>query len=185
MITIVTPSFQQGRFLERTIYSILSQQYPRLEYVVQDGGSTDGTVDVLQRFEPLLTRWVSEPDDGQTDAINRGFRGTTGELMAWVNSDDLLLPGCLAYVARFLVEHPEVDVVYGYRLMIDEDDRQIGTWITPPHDDQALTSPISSLRRPFSGDAGYGTRSVAASTRASSTRSTGICSYASVKPARG
>ena len=138
-ITIVTPSFQQGRFLDRTIYSVVSQQYPRLEYVVQDGGSSDRTLDVLRRFDPLLTRWASEEDNGQADAINRGFRGTTGELMAWVNSDDLLLPGCLAYVARYLVEHPDVDVVYGYRLTIDEDDRQIGTWITPRHDDLALT----------------------------------------------
>jgi GT2 family glycosyltransferase len=137
-ITVVTPSFQQGRFLERTIYSILSQEYPRLEYVVQDGASSDRTVDVLHRFGPYLTRWASEPDKGQTDAINRGFHGTTGEIMAWVNSDDLLLPGCLAYVARFLVDHPDVDVIYGYRLMIDEDDRRIGTWITPAHDDHAL-----------------------------------------------
>jgi len=138
-ITIVTPSFQQGRFLERTIYSIVSQQYPRLEYIVQDGGSSDGTLDVLHRFDSLLTRWASERDDGQADAINRGFHGSTGEVMAWVNSDDLLLPGALASVARFLVEHPEIDVVYGYRLTIDEDDARIGTWITPPHDDRVLT----------------------------------------------
>jgi glycosyltransferase involved in cell wall biosynthesis len=139
MITIVTPSFQQGRFLERTIYSVVSQRYPRLEYVVQDGGSSDETVDVLRRFDPFLTRWVSEPDGGQTDAINRGFVGTSGEVMAWVNSDDLLLPGCLAYVSRFLAGHPDIDVVYGHRLMIDEDDRWIGSWITPQHDDRALT----------------------------------------------
>ena len=138
-VTIVTPSFQQGRFLERTIYSVLNQRYLQLEYVVQDGGSSDRTLDVLQRLDPLLTRWVSEADNGQADAINRGFQGTTGEIMAWVNSDDLLLPGCLAYVARFFVEHPDVDVVYGHRLTIDEDDRRIGTWITPRHDDRALT----------------------------------------------
>jgi glycosyltransferase involved in cell wall biosynthesis len=138
-ITVVTPSFGQGRFLERTLYSVVSQRYPRLEYVVQDGGSSDETVEILRRYDGSLTRWVSEPDDGQTDAVNRGFSGTTGEIMAWINSDDLLLPGCLAYVARFLVEHPDVDVVYGYRLMIDEDDRRIGTWITPSHDDRALT----------------------------------------------
>ena len=181
-ITIVTPSFQQGRFLERTIYSILGQQYPRLEYVVQDGGSSDRTVDVLRRFEPYLTRCVSEPDDGQTDAINRGFSGTTGEIMAWVNSDDLLLPGCLAYVARFLVEHPDVDVVYGYRLMIDEDDRRIGTWITPPHDDQALTIADFVPQETLFWRRRVGTRSGVASTRASSTRSTGICSFASAMP---
>lgn len=138
-ITIVTPSYQQGRFLDRTIYSVVSQQYPGLEYIVQDGGSSDQTLAVLRRFDPLLTRWVSEADTGQADAINRGFRETTGSVMAWLNSDDLLLPGSLAYVARFFVEHPEVDVVYGHRLMIDENDAQIGAWILPRHDDLALT----------------------------------------------
>ena len=138
-ITIVTPSYEQGRFLDRTIHSVVSQQYPALEYVVQDGGSSDETLEVLRRFDPLLTRWVSEADNGQADAINRGFRETTGDVMAWLNSDDLLLPGSLAYVARFFVEHPEADVVYGHRLMIDEDDGQIGAWILPRHNDLALT----------------------------------------------
>jgi glycosyltransferase involved in cell wall biosynthesis len=138
-ITIVTPSYQQGRFLDRTIYSVVNQRYPRLEYVVQDGGSSDQTLDVLRRFERGLTRWVSEADDGQADAINRGFRETTGDVMAWLNSDDLLLPGSLAYVARFFKEHPQVDVVYGHRLMIDENDDQIGAWILPQHDDLVLT----------------------------------------------
>jgi glycosyltransferase involved in cell wall biosynthesis len=138
-ITIVTPSYQQARFLDRTIYSVVSQQYPSLEYVVQDGGSSDGTLDVLRQFDHALTRFVSEPDGGQADAINRGFSETTGEVMAWLNSDDLLLPGSLAYVARYFVEHPEVDVVYGNRLLIDENDGQIGAWILPGHDDLALT----------------------------------------------
>jgi len=118
---------------------VLSQQYPALEYVVQDGGSSDETLEVLKHFEGSLARWGSEPDKGQGDAINRGFRDTTGELMAWLNSDDLLLPGSLAYVARFFVEHPEADVVYGHRLIIDENDGQIGAWILPRHDDRALT----------------------------------------------
>jgi FkbM family methyltransferase len=138
-ISIVTPSYEQGRFLERTLYSVLSQNYPGLEYIVQDGASSDGTVEVLHRFDYALTRWSSEQDDGQADAINRGFRSTTGEIMAWLNSDDLLLPGSLAYVARYFVEHPDVDVVYGHRLMIDDDDNQIGAWIVPRHDDLALT----------------------------------------------
>jgi glycosyltransferase involved in cell wall biosynthesis len=138
-ITIVTPSYQQGRFLGRTIYSVVSQEYPRLEYVVQDGGSSDETRVVLRHFEPLLTRWTSEADDGQADGLNRGFRGTTGELMAWLNSDDLLLPGSLAYVSRYFAEHPSVDVVYGHRLMIDENDDQIGAWVLPPHEDLVLT----------------------------------------------
>jgi glycosyltransferase involved in cell wall biosynthesis len=138
-MTIVTPSYQQGRFLDRTIYSVVSQQYPGLEYVVQDGGSSDETLDVLQRLDPVLTRWVSEADDGQADAINRGFRDTTGDIMAWINSDDLLLPGSLASVARFFVDRPNVDVLYGHRLMIDENDRQIGSWTLPRHDDLVLT----------------------------------------------
>jgi len=138
-ISIVTPSFEQGRFLEKTLYSVVSQNYPALEYVVQDGASSDNTLDVLRRFGPALTCWRSEPDDGQADALNRAFRQTTGEIMAWLNSDDLLLPGSLAYVARYFAEHPEVDVVYGHRLMIDENDGQIGAWVLPAHDDLALT----------------------------------------------
>ncbi len=137
-MSVVTPSFQQGVFLDRTIYSVIAQGYPALEYIVQDGGSSDETVAVLRRFDHLLTDWRSEPDGGQADAINRGFRQTTGEIMAWLNSDDLLLPGALAYVARFFEQHPEVDVVYGHRVMIDENDDQIGVWILPRHDDVAL-----------------------------------------------
>ncbi len=138
-ISIVTPSFEQGNYLERTLYSVVRQGYPALEYIVQDGGSADETVDVLRRFEPMLSAWRSEPDAGQGEAINRGFRETTGEIMAWLNADDLLLPGSLAYVATFLAAHPEVDVVYGNRIMIDEHDGQIGTWVLPAHDDRALT----------------------------------------------
>jgi glycosyltransferase involved in cell wall biosynthesis len=138
-ISIVTPSFEQGRFLDRTIYSVVTQNYPSLEYVVQDGGSTDNTVDVLRRFDRLLTGWTSEQDAGQADAINRGFARTNGEIMAWLNSDDLLLPGALAVVARYFAQHPEADVVYGNRIMIDESDGQIGAWVLPKHDDRALT----------------------------------------------
>jgi FkbM family methyltransferase len=138
-ISVVTPSFQHGRFLERTLYSVISQKYPALEYVVQDGGSSDESVELLRRYEADLSLWRSEPDSGQADAINRGFRETTGEIMAWLNSDDLLLPGSLAYVAHYFAEHQDVDVVYGNRVMVDENDGQIGEWILPPHDDQTLT----------------------------------------------
>jgi glycosyltransferase involved in cell wall biosynthesis len=138
-ISIVTPSYAQGRFLERTLHSVFSQGYPALEYFVQDGGSTDETPEILQRYDRLLTGWTSEPDDGQADAINRAFEHCTGEIMAWLNSDDLLLPGSLAYVARYFTEHPAVDVVYGHRIMIDQNDGQIGAWILPSHDDAALT----------------------------------------------
>ena len=138
-ISVVTPSYQQGRFLDRTLYSVVSQKYPALEYVVQDGASTDGTLGVLGRFGPLLTSWSSEPDSGQAEAINRAFAQTSGELMAWLNSDDLLLPGALAYVGRYFAEHPDVDVVYGNRVMIDHTDGQVGAWVLPAHSDMALT----------------------------------------------
>jgi hypothetical protein len=137
-ISLVTPSYEQGRYLERTLYSVLGQGYPKLEYVVQDGGSGDETREVLERFGGALTDWASEPDEGQADAINRGFARTTGEIMAYLNSDDLLLPGSLAYVGRYFAAHPRVDVVYGHRVLIDEHDRQIGRWTLPRHDDATL-----------------------------------------------
>jgi glycosyltransferase involved in cell wall biosynthesis len=138
-MSIVTPSYEQGRFLGRTIQSVLAQRYPSLEYHVQDGGSTDETQSTLHRFDAQLTSWAVEPDAGQGDAINRGFDRTSGEIMAWLNSDDLVLPGSLATVGRFFAAHPEVDVVYGNRIMIDDADRQIGAWILPAHDDVMLT----------------------------------------------
>jgi glycosyltransferase involved in cell wall biosynthesis len=137
-ISIVTPSYEQGRYLARTLWSVLDQHYPRLQYVVQDGGSSDETEAVLERFAGSLHHWASEPDDGQGDAINRGFAHTDGEIMAYLNSDDMLLPGSLAYVARYFAAHPDVDAVYGHRVLIDEQDRQIGRWVLPPHDPYAL-----------------------------------------------
>src|SRR5262249_3756343 len=97
------------------------------------------TVEILRRFEPMLSSWSSERDDGQGDAINRGFDQSSGYIMAWLNSDDLLLPGSLAYVARYFEHHPDVDVLYGHRIMIDHNDAQIGAWILPAHDDLMLT----------------------------------------------
>lgn len=137
-ISIVTPSFRQGGFIARTLDSILDQNYPNLEYVVQDGGSSDGTVDTLKRYADRLTRWTSEPDKGQGDAINRGFAGTTGEIMAWLNSDDLLMPGSLATVGKFFAERPDVDVVYGHRIIIDGNDDEIGRWVLPAHEADVL-----------------------------------------------
>ncbi len=137
-ITIVTPSFRQARFLGRTIESVTGQRYPALEYVVQDGGSDDGSVEVLRAHEPALFRWESTPDGGQANAINRGFAGTGGEIMAYLNSDDVLLPGALACVARYLAGHPDVDVVYGNRLLIDDEGRKVGSWVLPAHDEGAL-----------------------------------------------
>ena len=138
-ISIVTPSFNQAQFLEDTIESVLDQDYPRLEYVVQDGGSDDGSREILDRYSRRLDHWESAPDDGQAGALNRGFARTTGEVMAYLNSDDLLLPGALSYVARFLHDHPEVDVVYGHRVLIDERGREIGRQVIPRHGDRVLS----------------------------------------------
>lgn len=132
-ISIVTPSFNQAGFLERTLCSILDQHYPNLEYIVQDGGSKDHSAEVLQRYSDQLTYWESARDKGQSNALNLGFRRSTGEIMAYLNSDDLLLPGTLNYIAGYFEQNPDVDVVYGQRVIIDEHDQEIGRWIVPPH----------------------------------------------------
>lgn len=138
-ISIVTPSFKQARFIERTIRSVLDQSYPNLEYYVQDGGSEDGTTEVLERYADRLAGWESHPDSGQSRAINLGFARTSGEIMAWLNSDDILLPGALAFVADYFNRHPEIHVVYGHRVLINENDQQIGRWMLPAHDDAVLS----------------------------------------------
>lgn len=138
-VSVVIPSYMQGRFVDRTIRSIIDQRYPALELMVQDGGSKDETLDVLRKYEKRLTSWFSEPDSGQSEAINRGFARSNGEIMAWINSDDLLLPGALHLVAEFFLSHPKVDVLYGNRLMIDEKDCEIGRWILPGHDGRLLS----------------------------------------------
>jgi FkbM family methyltransferase len=138
-MALVTPSFRQARFLGRTIDSVLQQEYPALEYFVQDGGSNDGSVEVLQAYGDRLTGWVSAPDGGQSQAINAGFARTRGDIMAWLNSDDLLLPGALAIVGEYFEANPQVDVVYGHRILIDEEDREIGRWVLPPHSDAVLS----------------------------------------------
>jgi len=133
VISIVTPTLNSKQFVERTIRSVLDQGYAPLEYVVKDGGSSDGTRAILERYRDRLEGIEIAEDGGQADAINRGFARTSGEIMAYLNSDDLLLPGTLRYVARFLATHPKVDVVYGHRVLIDENDREIGRWVLPPH----------------------------------------------------
>lgn len=137
-ISIVTPSMNQSHFLELTIQSVIDQNYPDLEYIVQDGGSSDGTCEVLKNYERHLTHWESVPDNGQAHAINRGFRHATGEIMSFLNSDDLLLPGTLNYVADFFNRNPDVDVVYGHRILIDTEGKEIGRWILPPHDTKVI-----------------------------------------------
>jgi carbamoyltransferase len=138
-ISLVTPSYNQGRFLEHTIRSVLEQDYPHLQYIVQDGGSSDDTRAILERWRSRLDHCESVADRGQAHAVNLGFRHAAGDVMAWLNSDDLLLPGSLHYIAKFFQRHPDVDVIYGHRVLIDEQGREIGRWVLPPHDDTMLS----------------------------------------------
>jgi glycosyltransferase involved in cell wall biosynthesis len=137
---IVTPSFNQARFVEQTITSVLHEEV-MLDYVVQDGGSADGSVDILRHHAARLRAWESVPDQGQADAVARGFAKTTGrpeDLMAWLNSDDFYLPGALRFVADWFAQHPEVDVLYGNRVVVDEKGREIRRWFLPRHDEEVL-----------------------------------------------
>lgn len=126
LVSIVTPSLNQGRFLEATIQSVLSQKYPRLEYLVVDGGSDDNSPDLIKKYESKLAWWVSEKDRGQTDAINKGFARAKGDILAWLNSDDTYQPEAIASAVAYLQEHPEVGLVYGDANYIDEQGRVIG-----------------------------------------------------------
>jgi glycosyltransferase involved in cell wall biosynthesis len=137
-ISIVVPSYNQGRFLRATLDSVLGQNYPNLELIVQDGASSDESAAVLREYSQRLTRWESQRDNGQAHAINLGFRHATGEVLAYLNSDDLLLPGALAYVGDYFERTPAVDVVYGHRVIIDESGLEIGRWVLPAHEDEIL-----------------------------------------------
>lgn len=123
--SIVTPSYNTGRHVADAIRSVLSQDYFDVDYVVMDGGSTDNTVEVLRSFGDRV-RWVSDKDAGQSDAIRRGFSQTCGEILTWLNSDDVLAPGALRIVAEYFAGHPEVDLVYGDATYIDAQGKQIG-----------------------------------------------------------
>ncbi len=126
LVSIVTPSYNQAAYLEATIRSVLSQDYPYIEYIIVDGGSTDGSLDIIQRYADRLAWWVSEPDAGQTDAINKGFARASGEILAWLNSDDTYEPGAIRAAATFLQQHPTVGLVYGDANYIDEAGQVIG-----------------------------------------------------------
>jgi glycosyltransferase involved in cell wall biosynthesis len=119
-ISIVTPSFNQGKFIEQTIKSVLSQGYPNLEYIIIDGGSTDNSINIIKKYEDKLAFWVSAPDSGQANAINRGLRRSEGEILKWINSDDYLLPGSLFIAAKAFNEgNDRLGVVYGFCHMIE------------------------------------------------------------------
>jgi glycosyltransferase involved in cell wall biosynthesis len=126
VVSIVTPSFNQVRFIEETIRSVLTQDYPNFEYIIVDGGSTDGSLEIIQRYAKRLAWWVSEPDQGQADAINKGFAHASGDIYAWLNSDDTYLPGTFTQAVSYLSAHPHVDMIYADANLVDESGKILG-----------------------------------------------------------
>lgn len=160
-ISIITPSYNQVDFLEYTIRSVLGQGYPDLEYIIVDGGSTDGSVEIIRNYSDQLTWWVSEPDKGQADAINKGFRGATGDIVAWLNSDDMYAPGALRDASAVFRSNHEIGMVYGNAISYDRDgfplnDLGIENWSL---EDlvvfNILCQPAVFLRREVLENAGY------------------------------
>ncbi len=132
-ISIVTPSYHQGKYIERTIQSVLSQDVDALEYMVVDGGSIDETVSILRQYKDRL-QWVSEADEGQSDAVNKGINKTSGDIIGWLNSDDIYYPDAVKKVLQFFADHPDVDVVYGASNEIDSNDKITGKYLTESWD---------------------------------------------------
>lgn len=118
-VSIITPSFNQGQFIEETVQSVLNQDFDEIEYIVVDGGSSDNTLAILQKYSDRISTIISEPDQGQGDAINKGFRLAQGEIVAWINSDDFYLPGVVRAAVQILDRHPEIGMVYGDGILID------------------------------------------------------------------
>ncbi|MBN1919396.1 MAG: glycosyltransferase [Verrucomicrobia bacterium] len=121
LVSIITPSHNHAAFLEETIRSVLAQDYPNIEYIVVDGGSTDGSVEIIKRYGDRIARWVSEPDEGQSHAINKGFRMATGEIVAWLNSDDLYFPDAVSTAVKCFVADERLGLVYGHGVFVDRD----------------------------------------------------------------
>ena len=123
-LSIITPSYNQGKFIEECLLSVKQQNYPALEHIVIDGGSTDGTLEILKQYSRQSgwghLKWIWEPDRGQSDALNKGFRLATGDVIGWLNSDDIYLPGSFQAIANAFQERQSVDLIYGDYLMIDE-----------------------------------------------------------------
>jgi hypothetical protein len=161
LVTIVTPSYNQAEYLEATIQSVLAQDYPNLEYFIIDGGSTDGSVKIIEKYADQLTWWVSEPDRGQADAINKGLRRARGEVVAWLNSDDLYLPGAIHEGVSALTADPGLGVVFGDAITIDSQGRPLnklafGDWgIADLMRFRIICQPAVFMRRSILEQAGF------------------------------
>jgi glycosyltransferase involved in cell wall biosynthesis len=155
-VSIVTPSYNQARFLEETIRSVLLQGYPDLEYIVIDGGSTDGSVDVIRKYEPWLAHWVSESDRGQTHAVNKGWARATGEILAYINADDSYRSGTIGIAASAFCANPHSGMVYGAATIVDEAGSELRSWEATPFDLRTMLAVGNVVPQPsvfFSADA--------------------------------
>lgn len=148
LVSLVVPSFNQGKFIEETLQSVILQSYPNLELLVMDGGSTDNTVEILKKYSRKIARWVSEPDQGQTDAINKGWRFATGEFLGWINSDDLLLPDAITRAVAYLNAHDRCGFVYGDLIMIDANGGELGVQTYEEFDLTRLVSSAGWISQP-------------------------------------
>ncbi len=142
LVSIVTPSFNQAEYLEKTILSVLGQTYPSIEYILIDGGSTDGSQEIINKYSQRFAYHVSEKDKGQTDAINKGFAAAQGSILAWLNSDDVYHPHAVAEAVAFFTDHPDVGLVYGDLDFIDENNQIIGRF-------PAAQTDLKRLRRGY------------------------------------
>jgi glycosyltransferase involved in cell wall biosynthesis len=138
LVSIVIPTFNQARFLESTIRSVLEQGYPSTEYILVDGGSTDGSIEIIQRYAHRFAWWVSEKDGGHADALNKGFSHAKGEILAWLNSDDTYYPGAISEAVASLQAHPEVGMVYGDADLTDANGKVIGRFASQQTDYRKL-----------------------------------------------
>lgn len=138
LVSIVTPSYNQMKYLERTIQSVLNQDYPAIEYIVMDGGSTDGSVEIIKEYANRISYWESKKDGGQTDAINKGFSYANGDIFAWINSDDTYEPGAIQKAVTYLSTHLDIGMVYGDCNFINSEDHIIGRFNTKQTDYQRL-----------------------------------------------
>ena len=161
LVTIVTPSYNQVRFLEATLRSVLDQDYPHIEYLVVDGDSNDGSVEIIHRYADHITWWVSEKDSGQSEAINKGFQRSHGEFVGWLNSDDIYLPGAVSAAIQVFQSHPEAGLVYGDAQAIDAEGKPFN-WmgarqytLTDLMAFNIICQPAAFMRRSVLEEAGY------------------------------
>ena len=154
-VSVVTPSYNQAQFIEETIRSVLLQGYPNLEYIIIDGGSTDGSLDIIHKYQPWLSYWISEPDRGQTHAVNKGWANATGEILAYINSDDCYQQGAVAAAVEGFCANPPAVMVYGSAIVVDETGKKLRAWEGKPFDLKVMLTVGSIVPQPatfFSGN---------------------------------